>query len=128
MHDTTTRTRRWSLRRRTRTPSPTPVTQVDPVERLIDVRAHPGRDAARTVLPLLSGVADRLRSSYESTRDPELRHELQLSLSRLEALIQDVWTRAVCEPEVEAAGQTTTEPAAAPSVAATPQRDGSAAI
>lgn len=125
MHDTATRTRRWSLRRRTRTPSPTPTTPSDPVARLIDVRSHAGRDAARTVLPLLSGVADRLRWSYESTQDPELRHELEHSLTRLEELIQDVWMRAVCEPDAEAPS----EPTPVPSGTLPPRpEDGAAAI
>ena len=69
----------------------------DPLERLIDVRDHPAREAARTALPLLAGVADRLRSEHQRTSDHALRAELEHTLGRIDELIGDVWSRAVAD-------------------------------
>ena len=77
---------------------PTPAAGADPVKRLIDVRDHPAREAARTALPLLAGVADRLRSEHDRAADDALRAELQHTLGRIDDVIGDVWSRAVADP------------------------------
>lgn len=92
-----TRVRRWPLRRRADAPSP--VTATDPVERLIDVRADPAREAARTALPLLAAVAERLRSEHDRVEDPRLREELQHTVGRIDEVIGDVWSRAVADTD-----------------------------
>lgn len=63
------------------------------------MRADPAREAARTALPLLAAVAERLRSEHDRVDDVELRAELQHTLERIEGVIGDVWSRAVADTD-----------------------------
>lgn len=46
---------------------------------------------------MLSGVADRLRwLAGQRGTEPHVRAELDATLSRIDELIHEVWTRALC--------------------------------
>ncbi len=92
MTTTTARDLRWPLLRRLGAS----VSRTEHPAGVLAPHDDPPREAARIALPMLSGVADHLRTLCEEpTHSAAVREELATSLAELESLIQSVWSRAV---------------------------------